>query len=95
VSSPAPLDELIRAIVREEIARLVPAQAPSKALTTEEAAELAGVTAKTVRAWISEGRLPAGRRGARRTVQRADLERLLAGEPPAPSRVDDLARRIG
>lgn len=71
------LDE-IRAVVREELAAL--ARGGPDVLSTEQAAEVAGVSAKTVRVWIASGALPAGRRGSRRTVRRADLERYLAGE---------------
>lgn len=75
------LEDAIRRIVREEL-RSVPAAANAPALdvlSTEQAADLAGVTAKTVRAWIASGDLPAGRRGRRRTVLRADLQAFMAG----------------
>jgi excisionase family DNA binding protein len=77
----------VRQIVREELG----ARGAPEVLSTEQAAELAGVSAKTVRAWISDG-LPAGRRGRLRTIRRADLERWLAGERP---KGDALLRSIG
>jgi excisionase family DNA binding protein len=62
-------------------------------LSTEQAADLAGVKAKTIREWISSG-LPAGRRGRLRTIRRADLEKWLAGERPA-STGDAILRSVG
>ena len=54
----------------------------STSLTTEEAAEQAGVTAKTIRKWIQDGvlkskRVPRGRCQYVQTVQEEDLEHLL------------------
>jgi excisionase family DNA binding protein len=72
------LDE-IRAVIREELDARERRAAPD-VLSTEQAAGLAGVSAKTVRAWIAAGDLAAGHRGPRRTIRRADLERFLAGE---------------
>lgn len=48
-------------------------------LSTDQAAELAGVTPKTVRAWVEAGALPAGRRGRRLAIRRADLDAYLSG----------------
>jgi excisionase family DNA binding protein len=84
--------------LRREIAELralVAARAVGDVLSTKQAAQLAGVTAKTVRAWIDAGKLPAGHRGARRTIQRADLERYLAGERPAGASPEGMLRRLG
>ena len=54
----------------------------STILTTEEAAAIAGVTSKTIRKWIVDGRLkaervPRGRCQYTQTVQEDDLEHLL------------------
>lgn len=62
-------------------------------LSTDQAADVAGVSAKTIRAWISEG-LPAGRRGRLRTILRPDLERWLAGERE-PNRAGAILRGVG
>ena len=75
-----PTADDIRAIVREEVRAALKAAGP-EVLSTEQAAELAGVTAKTVRTWIEEGKLAAGHRGRLRAVRREDLMRFLAGEP--------------
>jgi excisionase family DNA binding protein len=42
-------------------------------LSTEGAAELAGVAPKTIAAWIRAGRLKAGRPGRKWVIARADL----------------------
>jgi excisionase family DNA binding protein len=90
------VEETVRRVLREERGRPGPA---GDSLTTDQAAEVADVTPKTVLAWINEGidgrRLKAGRRGKRRIVHRADLEAFLAGEKPPPDRTEALLRRIG
>jgi excisionase family DNA binding protein len=85
------VEETVRRVVREELQ----AGAGSDVLSTEQAAAVAGVSSKTVRAWINEGRLQAGRRGRLRTVRREDLDRFLAGEAPAASKGEALLRRVG
>lgn len=80
VLSPEQLQELLTEAARKG-AELALASGGPSTLSTEQAATLAGVSAKTVREWISSGELPAGRRGQRRTIQRADLDRFLAGRP--------------
>jgi len=76
--------EEIRSIVREELrlalAELRKASVPD-AMSTEQAAMLAGVTPKTVRTWVETGALSAHRRGRRLVIRRADLEAHLAGSP--------------
>jgi excisionase family DNA binding protein len=52
---------------------------PRRFLLIAEVAEEARVTTKTVRKWIAAGRLRAGRIGSVIRVDRAELERLLAG----------------
>jgi excisionase family DNA binding protein len=76
-------DELA-AIVRREIRAAVEelqGGAP-EAMSSAQAARRAGVTPKTVRAWIEAGALPALRRGRRLVIRRADLEAYLHGEAP-------------
>jgi excisionase family DNA binding protein len=90
---PAPIPTLdeIRAAVREELERFR-AELGGRAagvLSTEQAAEIAGVSAKTIREWISDEKIPAGRRGQRRTILRADLERYLAGRREDDARSPD------
>jgi excisionase family DNA binding protein len=66
-----------------ELRALLGARAVGDVLSTDQAAELANVTAKTVRAWVQAGALPARRRGRRIAILRADLDAYLAGTPPA------------
>ncbi len=69
-----PLREMLRALIREELAKL---QAPDL-LTTAEAAAFAKLTAETLREWIADGKLRAVRAGKRYRIRRADLEAALA-----------------
>ena len=72
--------------LRREIAELraqLAGRATGDALSTEQAAELAGVTPKTIRAWVESKALRAGHRGRRLVIRRADLEAYLAGSAPA------------
>lgn len=77
------LEELLERVVRKVVGEggVAAARSP-EVLTTDQAAEIAGVSAKTVREWISAGKLPAGRRGQKRMILRADLTRYLGGKPP-------------
>ena len=72
----------VRQVVREELRALVGRPTPD-AMSTTQAAELAGVTPKTVRTWVETGVLRAQRRGRRLVILRRDLEAHLAGSPPA------------
>lgn len=78
-------EEEVRALVREELHRALAdlrrATVPD-AMSTEQAAELAGVTPKTVRAWVEAGALRSSRRGRRIVIQRADLDAYLSGTAP-------------
>jgi excisionase family DNA binding protein len=96
------LDELVRRLVREEVARqlaeLRPAQAPPVLLTVAEAAALARVAAGSVRRWIREGRLPATGSGRLLRIAVVDLERLLAcgrRRDPGSSAEDRAERDFG
>lgn len=56
---------------------------PTVPITVPEAAQLLGVTDKTVRRWIGEGRVHAWRRGPRKLyLDRTELEAMYA--PVAP-----------
>ncbi len=79
----------MRRVVREELA----GRGAPDVLTTEQAAEHAGVSPKTVRAWIGEG-LAATHRGRRRMIYRRDLERWLAGHREGPESAEDMARSL-
>lgn len=68
------VDERVAARLRD-----LQGPAPSEWLSTGEVAALKQRDAKTIRRWIKEG-LPARKRGRTWVVQRADLEKFIAGE---------------
>lgn len=74
-------DEDLEPLRRElaELRALVADRAVGDVLSSEEAAAIAKVTPKTVRAWVESGALPASKRGRRLAIRRADLETYLAG----------------
>ena len=93
------LDDSIRALVREEVRaalRTLPGPRPTgEWLSTEEAAEVAGVRPKTVRAWVAAG-MPASRRGRRLVISRSVLDSWRAGAtPPATGLVSSLTPPAG
>lgn len=57
----------------------------STVLTVAQAAELAGVSTKTVRRWLHSGRLEAGRAGEAYVITTAALERAQAWTPSMDS----------
>jgi excisionase family DNA binding protein len=72
--------DVLREVIRDELGAR-----PSSCdeyLSVARAAEVADVTAATIRTWMSEGRLARFRAGRELRVRRADLERLLRGEAP-------------
>ena len=86
--------EAVRDVVREELpgvlAALMATAAPepeseSRYLTPQEAASRCGVSEKTVRGWVQEGKLPARRAGRLLRIDRHDLEDYLASSNGAPS----------
>jgi excisionase family DNA binding protein len=90
------LDELIRAILSDELRPFVAmlhelmtrlgraAQGADEFLSVAEAADVAHVGKSTIRAWIKQGRLKAGRMAGGRLVRilRSDLTALATQEPP-------------
>jgi excisionase family DNA binding protein len=95
------LDELVRRLVREEVARQLAEHRAASVptwLTVAEAATLARVAAGSVRRWIREGRLPATGSGRLLRIQVADLDRLLASgrrRDPGSSAEDRAERDFG
>lgn len=81
-------DLLVRAVQRALSQATIPA-----VLSTEQAAEVAGVNPKTIREWICAGKLTAGRRGRLRTIRREDLDRYLAGKSDS-RQVEDIIRSL-
>jgi excisionase family DNA binding protein len=63
------IEAAIRRVVREELASIGPS-----ILSTEQAAEIAGVTAKTIRAWTEDGRLRCSHRGRKLVIRRDDRD---------------------
>jgi len=74
------LEQLVRAIVREEIAaaKEQAREQPSDYLSVAEAAAFARVTPGTIRRWVRAGELTRHEAGSRVRVGRDQLERLLA-----------------
>ena len=68
------LEQLVERVVRRVLAEK---PANDVYLTTDEAAELAKVTAGTIRRWIRAGRLIGHRAGRVMRVRRDDLVKLL------------------
>lgn len=75
------LEETIRAIVRDELARAererTAASSSDEYLSTGDAAKLADVASGTIRRWIREGKLTEHRAGRLVRIKRADLEEYL------------------
>ena len=80
VLTPEQLQDLVERAITRALAR-APGEPVGDVLTTEQAAELAGVTPKTVRTWIAEG-LPARRHRRRLVIRRADLDAWRSGQAP-------------
>jgi excisionase family DNA binding protein len=74
------LEDEIRRIVREELAKLKPANdgAPGDYLSVAEAAALARVSPYTIRRWVKAGAITRHEAGARVLVRRDELEKHLA-----------------
>jgi excisionase family DNA binding protein len=87
-----PTVEDVRAIVREELARVLAElrqAAPPVAewATPEQAASLLGRTPKTVRRWAASGRLRATRHGRSWRIDRASLPSAAAKSPEEHARL--------
>ena len=111
VASPAPtlesyLEDVIRRVVREEIASLRPVEAKpvtrgTEWLTIARAAEAAGVHTCTIREWIRDGSLKAFRLGRVYRLRREDLdarmmrEQAEATDEVVMKRVDEILAKRG
>ena len=73
------LEDIIRAIVRDELARS--SRPTDEYLSTTAAAQFADVSVGTIRRWVREGKLKEHRAGRSVRVRRQDLERLLSKVP--------------
>jgi hypothetical protein len=106
--SPSPLEAIVQQLVVQVVHQVVPGlvraeldrqragtAAPDRRgwLSQPQAAQLAGVSVSTVRAWQGAGRLTKGDRGR---VSASELRALLAGRqaPPQAGAIDLAAARI-
>jgi excisionase family DNA binding protein len=90
------LEAEIRRIVRDELAKVQPANDQQDYLSIAEAAAFARVSAGTVRRWVRAGELTRHEAGARVLVKRAELEAFIRCEVvPIDSKLspEDRARR--
>lgn len=76
------LEQLIRSIVRDELAKVQPANdiSPAVYFSVKEAAAFARMSVYTIRRWIRRGELTKHEAGNRLLVRRDELEKLLACE---------------
>ena len=73
--------ELIREVVRQELpAAIAKAIKPDEPLRTTVAAKLAGVTPKTIRRWIRDGKLTKHHANRELRISRCELEDFMRGE---------------
>lgn len=80
-------EDEVRELVRQEVARALGGlRSTPDVLTTEQAAELSGVTPKTIRAWVAAG-LQAEHRGRRLRIRREHLDAWRAGSAPKAATV--------
>src|SRR5262249_42673802 len=100
------LEDVIRRVVREEIASLRPVEAKpvtrgTEWLTIARAAEAAGVHTCTIREWIRDGSLKAFRLGRVYWLRREDLdarmmrEQAEATDEVVMKRVDEILAKRG
>jgi len=96
IPAPAVLQDRLRLVVREELARLTATARTAGFVDVPAAAAHAGVTPATIREWVSRGLLPAARAGRRLRVRLADVEGCLVQQARGPEKVnlDDEAARI-
>jgi excisionase family DNA binding protein len=80
------LEALLERAVRKALAERPSAPAAAGWATPEQAAELLGTTAKTVRRWAAAGRIKATRDGSRWRISRAALPAEKPASPEALGR---------
>lgn len=87
------IEELIRKIVREELAQALSSTSSTEGeyITPARAAEIASVSPVTIRRWVADGKLPHVRAGRGVRVLRADLEKLLHDGAAKVANEDDLS----
>lgn len=74
------LSDLLRQIVREEIANLKPTEVhtPIKLYTRKEVSEMLGITLPTLHEWTKEGIIKAHRIGTRVRYKEEDVQKALS-----------------
>lgn len=92
------LRSLVAEVVREELRHAfaesgialagAPTPPSTRYLTAAEAGAIAGVTAGTVRDWVTHRRLPCFWAGRRVRIKEADLHAFMAGPEKSPAEVD-------
>lgn len=74
------IEQMIRAIVREELAAYTSPEQRPDYLSVAEAAAHARVTPGTIRRWVRAGELTRHEAGSRVRVRRDELEQLLTSD---------------
>lgn len=78
-------DDELEALLERAVHRALAVLKSTEALSTAEAARVAHRSPKTIRQWITSGRLRAFRRGRQLLIMRLDLDALLVGRPEGTS----------
>jgi excisionase family DNA binding protein len=70
----------LEALLARAVHRALELHVGRDVLSTEHAAQVARRSPKTVRRWVSAGKLRAHRRGTALVIRRSDLEAFLSGD---------------
>jgi excisionase family DNA binding protein len=90
------LEDMVRRIVRDELAKQSPANDEASGfLSVAEAAAFARVSVYTIRRWVKQGQLKRHDAGSRILVKHDELQRLLESDAPSDSIEDRVKRRFG
>lgn len=90
------LEDMVRKIVRDELAKVKPANDETTGfMSVAEAAAFARVSVYTIRRWVKQGALTRHEAGTRIIVKREELEKLLESDEPRDSIEDRVRRRLG
>lgn len=79
VMDPDDLESMIRSAVRAELEEWDGDTETQAWLSPQQTAEIAGVSTRTIRSWISRGVLPATKHGRIVRIRRADLDAYMGG----------------
>jgi excisionase family DNA binding protein len=92
VSLEETIAEVVRRVVREELAAIRPAS--PDVMTVEQAATHTGRAPKTIRGWLLAG-LPSARKGRRIHIRRADLDEWMTRPEASTEGIVAKLRRVG